>query len=248
MRYRVSLPFVVALLGISIAQAETPVAAPPGVGPFLTPTSIDWKTILPPPVTKDSLEQAAELDLIVAVQKAASPAALTEAQGQATKMDVNTFADIIGPWFDAKQLPKTEALFHEIEAESKKTVTGPAKKFFNRFRPADADPRVKAYEAEDERSYPSGHSTRGTMYAYVLADVFPELKDKLIGRGQQIGFNRIIVGAHYPSDLVAGRVIGKAIAEHLLADQAFRSALAECKVEMEAVRSHGTASAVGAQR
>ncbi|HUO09823.1 MAG TPA: phosphatase PAP2 family protein [Phycisphaerae bacterium] len=228
-----------ALLGTSIARAETPVAPAPAVGPFLTASSVDWKTILPPPVSKDSPEQAAELNLIVAVQKSASPEALAEAKEQIKKMDVNTFADIIGPWFDAKQLPKTEALFHEIEAESKKMVTGPAKKYFGRVRPADSDKRVKGYEAEEECSYPSGHSTRGTMDAYVLGALFPELKDKLIARGQQVGFNRIIVGAHYPSDLVAGRVIGKAIADHLLADAAFQKALAECREEIAAARTHG---------
>ena len=222
----------VVLLAARAAVAETP-AAPTG---YLKAESVDWKTILPPPVAAASHEQHAELDMIVAVQKEASPEEIAAAKAEIGHMDVNTFADILGPWFKEKDLPKTEALFHEIEAESKKSVTGPAKKYFKRVRPAEADKRVNGYEKEDEFSYPSGHSTRGTMYAFVLAEVFPELKEKLIARAQQVGFNRIIAGAHYESDIVAGRIVGKAIALHLLADPAFTAALAECKAEMTAAK------------
>jgi acid phosphatase (class A) len=194
-------------------------------------------------VAIDSAEEKAELDMVVAVQKAASPEGIEAAKAQIGHMDVNTFADILGPWFTEKGLPKTQALFAEITAESKKAVTGPAKKYFKRVRPADADKRVIGHEKEDEFGYPSGHSTRGTMYAFVLADVFPELKDKLIARAQQIGFNRIIVGAHYESDIVAGRITGKAIADKLLADPAFKAALAECKAEMSAAKGQAAAAA-----
>jgi acid phosphatase (class A) len=229
---------VAVVMAAGLARAEAPKAE----ATYLTAESVDWKTILPPPVAQDSAEEKAELDMIVAVQKSASPEAVETAKSQIGHMDVNTYADILGPWFTEKGLPKTQALFAEIATESKKAVTGPAKKYFKRVRPAGADNRVNGFEKEDEFSYPSGHSTRGTMYAYVLADVFPELKEKLIARAQQIGFNRIIVGAHYESDIVAGRITGKAIAEKLLADPAFKAALAEAKAEMDAARTQAAAA------
>ncbi len=204
---------------------------------YLRTEGFDWKALLPPPVASDSAEQHAELDLIVAVQTAASPAGIAEAKARVGHMDVNSFADILGAWFKPNALPRTDALFQEIEAESKKLVTGPAKKFFKRVRPADADKRVIGHEKEDEYSYPSGHSTCATMYAYILADLFPELKEKLLDRSEQIGFNRIIVGAHYPSDVVAGRFLGKSMALRLLTDPAFQKALADCKREMTAARA-----------
>ena len=212
-----STAFLLVFTALSFAEA------PSASRTYLQPESVDWKMILPPPVAQDSAEERAELDMIVAVQKGALPEEIAAAKEQITHTDVNTFSDILGSWFKGKELPKTEALFAEITSESKKMVTGPAKKYFKRVRPADADKRVKGSEKEDDFSYPSGHSTRGTMYAYVLANLFPELKDKLIARAQQIGFNRIIVGAHYESDIVAGRITGKAIAEKLLADAAFQS-------------------------
>ena len=231
-----STAFLLVLTTLSFAEA------PSASKTYLQSDSVDWKTILPPPVAQDSAEERAELDMIVAVQKGASPVEIAAATEQITHTDVNTFADILGPWFKEKDLPKTEALFAEITSESKKFVTGPAKKFYKRVRPADADKRVKGSEKEDDFSYPSGHSTRGTMYAYVLVDLFPELKEKLIARAQEIGFNRIIVGAHYESDIVAGRITGKAIAGKLLADPAFTAALAECKAEMNAAKGQTAAA------
>ncbi|MGN6368272.1 MAG: acid phosphatase [Phycisphaerae bacterium] len=226
------------LLLASAAAADAPAT---GVS-YLRADSVDWKTILPPPAAEDSAEARAELDMVVAVQKRVSEAGIEAAKSQIKHMNVNTFADILGPWFRETELPKTEALFAEIEKESKKLVTGPAKKFYKRVRPADADKRVIGHEKEDEFSYPSGHSTRATMYAYVLGSLFPEQQKKLIERAREIGFNRIIVGAHYESDIVAGRIVGKAIAQKLLANPTFQGALAECKAEMAAARTQAAAA------
>lgn len=238
MRGARSLSVAVLFLFASVLSAAQPVMPSSTMGPFLTPASVDWKTILPPPVPQDSAEEKAELNLMVAVQHSAAPQAMAQAEWQKKHMNVNSFADIIGPWFKPENLPETEALFHEIEHESKTCVTTPAKKFFERVRPANVDSRVNGTH-EHEFSYPSGHSTRATMYAYVLSALYPQLKDKFIERSQEIGFNRIVVGAHFPSDIVAGRVIGKAIALRLLADPQFQKALDECRAELTAVQARG---------
>ncbi len=198
MRHARFVSVAVLFLFASLASAAQPATPSSTVGPFLNAASVDWKTILPPPVPKDSPEEKAELDLMVAVQHSASPEAMAQAKLQSKHMNVNTFADIMGPWFKAKDLPETEALFHEIEHESKTCVTTPAKNFFGRVRPANVDSRVNGTH-EDEPSYPSGHSTRATMYAYVLSALYPQLKEKFIERSQEIGFNRVIAGRIFPA-------------------------------------------------
>lgn len=53
-------------------------------------------------------------------------------------------------------------------------------------------------------SYPSGHSALGWYTALTFAEMWPELQDTILRRGFQFGENRVIVGAHYQSDVNAG--------------------------------------------
>lgn len=137
---------------------------------------------------------------------------------------------VLGDWFTAQNCPQTAALFDEIEADSKYfSKTG--KEHWNRPRPYVASDRVKPVtKVEIEGSYPSGHATRGTIFAEILSEAFPGQRDALLQRGREIGWDRILAGVHYPSDVAAGRVLGHDIAHQLLKSDAFRS-------RMEAVRS-----------
>ncbi len=53
-------------------------------------------------------------------------------------------------------------------------------------------------------SYPSGHTTRGMATALVLAEMAPEYQDTILRRGYEYGESRVIVSAHYQSDVDAG--------------------------------------------
>jgi len=48
-------------------------------------------------------------------------------------------------------------------------------------------------------------------------------------RARQIGWDRVIAGVHYPSDIAAGRVLGLAIGEDMLASPDFKAELAKVK-------------------
>lgn len=71
-------------------------------------------------------------------------------------------------------------------------------------------------------SFPSGHAATAALYAELLKTAAPELGDKLEQRVKSYGESRLICGFHYPSDLVAGDKVGRAVAKALLADQAFK--------------------------
>ena len=58
-------------------------------------------------------------------------------------------------------------------------------------------------------------------------------------RGQEIGWDRVINGSHYPSDVLAGRVLGAAVARAMAKNDAFRSRFAEAKAEYQAFVAGG---------
>ena len=75
------------------------------------------------------------------------------------------------------------------------------------------DPLWGKYEKDDlgtNSSYPSGHAAFGWATALVFAEMWPELQDAILSRGMQFGMSRVIVGAHYQSDVTAGFLTGAA--------------------------------------
>ncbi|MBK2086267.1 acid phosphatase [Francisella adeliensis] len=73
-------------------------------------------------------------------------------------------------------------------------------------------------------SYPSGHSTRGMTVAYVLADILPEkFREQILARGMDYGYSRVICGAHWQSDIEAGRVLARSVFETLKENSAFNT-------------------------
>ena len=53
-------------------------------------------------------------------------------------------------------------------------------------------------------SYPSGHSILGWSAALLLSEINPEAADTLLSRGLMYAESRVIVGAHWQSDIEAG--------------------------------------------
>lgn len=87
-------------------------------------------------------------------------------------------------------------------------------------------------------SYPSAHSTRGMTVAYVLADILPEeFRGQLLARGMDYGDSRVICGAHWQSDIVAGRILARSVFEALKKNDAFN------KKEKKAIKQIGIVSA-----
>ena len=70
----------------------------------------------------------------------------------------------------------------------------------------------------DNPSFPSGHTTYGTMESLVLALLVPERYGQEITRAAEYGNNRIILGAHYTMDVLAGRTLAMYDLAHLLAN------------------------------
>jgi acid phosphatase (class A) len=72
------------------------------------------------------------------------------------------------------------------------------------------------------------------VQALLLTELFPEQSEAILAVGRNMGWDRVLIGKHFPTDVYAGRVLGRAIVRELLASPAFRHDLAEAKAEVQA--------------
>jgi undecaprenyl-diphosphatase len=84
------------------------------------------------------------------------------------------------------------------------------KRWIGRVRPSDAGPF--AYEPFSWRpefaSFPSGHSTTAFAALVAIGALFPRLRPLLWIYALAIAASRVMVSAHYPSDVIAGAAFG----------------------------------------
>ena len=81
-------------------------------------------------------------------------------------------------------------------------------------------------------SFPSGHATRGWTFALILAELAPEHGTAILTRGRVYGESRVICGAHWLSDIEAGRTVGAALVATLHGDAMFRADLEAARTEV----------------
>jgi len=192
----------------------------------------DATLILAPPPLPGSAEQAADLAEVVAVHKACTPSEAEMAFSE-KKFSVFNFAPAIGPFFQPDKFPKTEAFFERVKKDAA-AATDEAKDFWKRPRPYTVDPSLASDKLETSFSYPSGHSTESMVLALVLAQVFPEKSEDIFAIARNIGWHRVQIARHYPTDIYAGRVFARAIVREMKANADFQKDLAEVKSELAA--------------
>jgi acid phosphatase (class A) len=200
---------------------------------YVDTKALDLVRILPPPPADDSAETRAELDLMLKIQESRSAAEAARAKADA-EVSIYRFADALGdpPGFAGKNLPRTQALFRNILAEET-AVVGTGKNRFARPRPFLLEPHLQpVVDKPPNGSYPSGHTTWGYTVGVVLADMIPERRPQIMARAAEYGFNRVVAGVHYPSDIEGGKMAGAALAAALFASPAFLRDYAEAKSEL----------------
>ena len=65
----------------------------------------------------------------------------------------------------------------------------------------------------DRYSFPSGHTLHAVSFAWQATAHFPELGWVLLPLTGLIAGSRVVLGLHYPSDVLAGAALGAALAE-----------------------------------
>ena len=111
------------------------------------------------------------------------------------------------------------------------------KEYYHRRRPFQRfNEEVATGESLGETSYPSGHTTKGWAMALLLVELNPEAQDAILKRGYEYGQSRVIVGAHWQSDVDAGRVVGSACYARLHSSAEFRNQMAEARKEYQRLK------------
>ena len=188
------------------------------------------EVLLAPPPLADSAEQAADMAEVRAVCHAAPSNDVALAFSE-KKFSIFNFTPAIGVFFQSNNLPKTTAFFERVQKDAA-AVTDNAKDYYKRPRPYVLDPSLASGKLEKSFSYPSGHSTESMVLALVLADLFPDRHDAILAEARAIGWHRVEIARHYPTDIYAGRAFAQAIVRQLKKSDEFQKDFTEAKVEI----------------
>ena len=64
----------------------------------------------------------------------------------------------------------------------------------------------------DKFSFPSGHTLHAVVFSMVALSYYPQLALILVPFTIMVALSRVVLGLHYPSDVLAGAVLGASIA------------------------------------
>lgn len=144
-------------------------------------------------------------------------------------------------WKDAFGLEITENDTPEIWKlmETSLATTDPMRKetkaFYHRQRPFErfneAMPSHEEDELRGEGSYPSGHSMRGWSISLLLAQIAPSRAKEIYRRGWDYCDSRVIVGAHWQSDVDNSRTAASIGFCYLQGSEAFLTQMRKAQVE-----------------
>jgi acid phosphatase (class A) len=196
----------------------------------------DAVALLPPPPPMGSAEQAADMQEVRFVSHAAPSNDVAVAFSE-KEFSIFNFTPAIGPFFQPGKFPKTEAFMHSVQTDAA-AVADHAKDIWKRPRPFMIDHSLATGKLEKTFSYPSGHSTESMVLALVLADLFPEKRDAIIVEARSIGWHRVEIARHYPTDIYAGRVLAQAIVRQMKESADYQRDFAVAQAEIAAAQVH----------
>lgn len=105
---------------------------------------------------------------------------------------------------------KKYALFSLENLVITETLTFAAKKVINKPRPFKADSTLITLQHPNDGSLPSGHTSEAFATATTLALIYPKwyvIVPAYTWAGY-VGYSRLYLGVHYPSDVIAGAILG----------------------------------------
>jgi len=121
-------------------------------------------------------------------------------------------------WIWAPQPWKTASLQALTALAISHLPVAAAKKLYPRVRPYLALPGTKTFHNPlKDHSFPSGHTTAIFAFTIPYMAAQPALTVFLLPLSFIVGFSRIYLGLHYPSDVLVGAAIGTSVAASTIA-------------------------------
>lgn len=220
---RLPRPVLLFCLACSLARAA-----------FIAPDALDALQVVPPPPAPASTAAAGERLVLVLLERNRTPEQIALARHWEQYDVFKLVQPVLGDWANAQSLPKLAAFIKHSTVETR-PFTDRAKKTYARPRPHVDNPALQPAVAKpDGFSYPSGHATAAALHAELLAAAWPERAADFTAQIELVGLSRLYGGAHYPSDVVAGQLLGAAIAREMLKSADTRVALAAVRAEIAA--------------
>ena len=215
---------------------------PPGVPLHAPDGSVNSQYYLPSPPDKGSADyKEDEAAYLKGYAMKGSPRwqqATTDADLHIANV-AQIFSQVLGTPIDQKKTPATWTLLGDLLVAGAVDAPAAAKEHYMRVRPFVVFGHHTCQSVSDEEelrkngSYPSGHTTFGTLTALVLAQVRPDRAQELAKRAWDYGQSRVICGAHWQSDVNAGRYVGAVEFARLQTLPAFQQALKQASAELK---------------
>lgn len=178
---------------------------------------------LPPPPAEGSSTEKQDFKILHKYED-------TRTTAECKAADKQSFAStkaLFGPATGILSTSELEAVeeFGDEVIETVLREAQPFKEEHMRPRPYDADrtltPCIR--RPGGSKAYPSSHASMGVVLADLFAKIYPAKKTKILAQGQRIGEFRVLGGVHHPSDIEAGRNLGKQILRELGKVRSFRT-------------------------
>lgn len=110
-------------------------------------------------------------------------------------------------WSEGIESPMLRAMLLAFAIE--RPVYFVLKNCLRRNRPQAALQNFRsAITPSDQFSFPSGHTSAAFMMATLLGCYLPLLMAVLYGWAALVGFSRVVLGVHFPTDILVGAVLG----------------------------------------
>jgi len=189
--------------------------------------------LLPAPPADDSIVGRAELETLLQVQAERTTNQVERAKRVASQTPSSFARSVLGEWFHLRDFPRTSAIFEQIDRERRMIVDDQVKRHWNRTRPYLRSSAIHPVVGRPgNTSYPSGHASAAALWGTIFAAAFPEKAAEFRRQTREVMWCRVLAGVHYPSDTVAGEMLGEAIGKQMLASPEMQEALKTIRAEI----------------
>lgn len=185
------------------------------------------------PYTTDNKELKDEIQLILKLQKNFNLNEL-ELASREKYLRPEIFILYANRSLTRELYPNLHQLLDRVSATTK-SVNDSMKYTWNAPRPYQVDKRINMLITPSPGpGYPSGHASGSLVSAQVLGLLIPQKNQDLIKLAKKIAARRVLVGMHFPHDIIVGEQVARLVLGGLMQNNDFLNDLKAARQELEA--------------